>query len=94
MEIRPLKNRIIGKLKGESKKSGSIILIQKQSGVRQLLEVQYIGPDCKEVNIGDICVLPDVWSGAVLEIYDDESDITESLFVISEDAILATIREV
>lgn len=92
MDIVPLKSRVLGQLLGESKKSGLLWTPRQESGVRQMLRVVAVGEDVVDVEIDDVVILPDQWSGATLTVLDDETNNRESYFVIDEEHLLARIR--
>ena len=88
----PLKGRVIGKFV-EQKEVATNIIVPFAKKHTLLLEVLFVGPECREIKVGDIGIVPPGDYGLEVAVVDVEDAIEDQFVVINEDNILALYRE-
>lgn len=90
--IKPLKDRVVGRFIEEDTKDHFLILPFEEKQKETMMEVMFVGDEVKDVKVGDTVILPSRWTGAELSVYDNELNVDEKYFIISEMFILAVIE--
>lgn len=66
--------------------------LSEKKKLHYMATVTAVGPDCKELRIGDIAVLPPS-GGTMVTIVDEETNEPRRVFAISESVVLARWRD-
>jgi len=90
MALIPLRDNCYGSVIQSKGNPNSLIINPYPKKIQYIFQVEAVGPDCREINEGDVAVVKE--GGAVVTVYDTDTTASRQLFLINEKEILAVLR--
>lgn len=88
MPLKPLWDNVWGVTVFEKPKHSNVIESPFEEKKHHLLKVVAVGRDCKEVQVGDVVILPEDNGGVVVTLIDNETGELDHVYAVSEKACM------